>query len=720
MKKLRMNLENCYGIKKLEAELDFECCKIHSIYAPNGFMKTSFAKTFNDISNNQDTKDAVYPERTTIRQIKNENGDDLLPENIFVIEPYNKDFNSEKTSLLLVNPVIKNQYDEALKNIDDKKEELIKKFKEISGLNGRTNTPETEINNIFNNKTIYEFVDEEYEYTSSIDAERLSRVRYTSLFNDKTITFLKSGKIKEEIKEYIEKYDDLVDSSPILCKTFNHTHAKNVQKNLVDNGFFSANHSVNLFNGESKDEITTEDDLKNKIEEEKKRIFSDAALEKKFDTIDNKLKNAELRALRDYLFDNQDLLIELSNIEKLQKDIFISYKQTNHDLVENLKNEYSQNKLIIENAISKAKEEKTEWEEVVSLFNKRFSVPFKMKIENQEDVILKGFSPRLAFEFSDNGQNKNIEKTSLLNILSQGEKRALYILNLLFEIRGRIKDNTKTLLIIDDIADSFDYKNKYAIIEYLDDVTSNQNIFTIFLTHNFDFHRTISSRLQIKRENRYIASKNENNLYIQKEKYQKNPFSYWKNHLNQQRFLVSSIPFVRNLAEYCGFEDEYNVLTSVLHIKNNSESIKIQNIENIFKNVLKDLPDTAFPNPDTKILDLISTIAEEIINEPNETAELESKIILSIGIRHLAESYMIEKINDENYVNNISKNQTLELYKKYIEIFPGDNQKGQILNEVNLMTPENIHLNSFMYEPILDMSPMNLKQLYKDLMNIDA
>jgi len=28
------------------------------------------------------------------------------------------------------------------------------------------------------------------------------------------------------------------------------------------------------------------------------------------------------------------------------------------------------------------------------------------------------------------------------------------------------------------------------------------------------------------------------------------------------------------------------------------------------------------------------------------------------------------------------------------------------------MTPENIHLNSFMYEPILDLSAQHLKKLY--------
>ena len=37
------------------------------------------------------------------------------------------------------------------------------------------------------------------------------------------------------------------------------------------------------------------------------------------------------------------------------------------------------------------------------------------------------------------------------------------------------------------------------------------------------------------------------------------------------------------------------------------------------------------------------------------------------------------------------------------------------MDRVNLMTPENIHLNSFMYEPILDMSGEHLCRLYLEL-----
>lgn len=73
MKKLSLNLQYCYGIKKLETEFDFSRKKTFAIYAPNGVMKTSFAKTFKDLSNNQNSKDLVFPDRETIRSIKDEN-----------------------------------------------------------------------------------------------------------------------------------------------------------------------------------------------------------------------------------------------------------------------------------------------------------------------------------------------------------------------------------------------------------------------------------------------------------------------------------------------------------------------------------------------------------------------------------------------------------------------------------------------------------------------
>jgi len=44
MNKLKIDLEHCYGIKKLEQDFDFNEGSVISIYAPNGLMKTCSCK----------------------------------------------------------------------------------------------------------------------------------------------------------------------------------------------------------------------------------------------------------------------------------------------------------------------------------------------------------------------------------------------------------------------------------------------------------------------------------------------------------------------------------------------------------------------------------------------------------------------------------------------------------------------------------------------------
>ena len=68
--------------------------------------------------------------------------------------------------------------------------------------------------------------------------------------------------------------------------------------------------------------------------------------------------------------------------------------------------------------------------------------------------------------------------------------------------------------------------------------------------------------------------------------------------------------------------------------------------------------------------------------------------------------------------DEITGNQTGLLYQRYKDEFSGDHShkdKIRILENVNIMTPENIHLNSFMYEPILDMGIDELKHLYTEV-----
>jgi hypothetical protein len=183
--------------------------------------------------------------------------------------------------------------------------------------------------------------------------------------------------------------------------------------------------------------------------------------------------------------------------------------------------------------------------------------------------------------------------------------------------------------------------------------------------------------------------------------------------------LVASIPFVRNIAEYCGLNGEHNTLTSLLHIKNNTTSIRVSDVGKIIENIIKDANINDLTTNNTVVINVIYDTADKIIKSNTAECELEDKITLSIAIRLKAEEYMIKKISDQNFVDSISKNQTFELFKKYKELCSGEQRAIEIINSVCLMTSENIHMNSFMYEPILDMSSDNLKRLFDEVGKLD-
>ena len=66
-------------------------------------------------------------------------------------------------------------------------------------------------------------------------------------------------------------------------------------------------------------------------------------------------------------------------------------------------------------------------------------------------------------------------------------------------------------------------------------------------------------------------------------------------------------------------------------------------------------------------------------------------------------------------IKAIKKNQTRELINLYKRVCGNDAELVKIIEPVSLFTSENIHLNSFMYEPLIDTSPNELKRLLDTL-----
>lgn len=719
MNKLNIELENCYGIKKLKCNFDFTVKSTYSIYAPNGIMKTSFANTFMDLSNGVESKDLIFKERKTKRIINDENNAEISREQIFVIVPYNKEYKSNKISTLLVNKELKEKYEQIHFNIDEKKEVLIKELKPLSGLkanieeafsNDFTHSPKEFFKSILRVKA---------EVLDKTEPE-LENIVYQKIFSDKVVAFLETKDFKTKLSEYIDKYNELIDSSTYFKKgVFNHNSASAIAKNLKDNGFFKAKHHVFL-NAKEKEKnrvITTEAELEEVIKQEKDSILKNPDLVKAFEEIDKAItQNQELKKFRDYLEENPSILPELVNLDALKQKLWISYLKRNIEAYKTLESEYGKGVKEIEEIVAQAKKEETQWRKVIDEFNNRFSVPFKLSVDNQEDVILKSEGPNIKFVFEEFKDTMPIAEEELFKVLSSGELRALYILNIIFEVEARKQNSQETLFVIDDIADSFDYKNKYAIIQYLKDISQESLFKQIILTHNFDFHRTVSSRLDMVREHKLNTVKKENGIELKEEKYQKNPFDEWKKHLHDNdQMLIASIPFVRNLAEYTGHVDNYLKLTSLLHFKEDTKSIKLTDLEAIIKKILIDKPELTFKNGNNLVIDLIHETADSILSSTIEIIELENKIVLSIAIRLKAEQFMVAKINNDVFWKSIESYQTSVLIERFKKDFPAEFEKIELLEQVSLMTPENIHLNSFMYEPILDMSNEHLKNLYKDI-----
>lgn len=111
-------------------EFDFSSCNVYSIYARNGFMKTSFSKTFKKI---QDGKvDEIRDEIFDVEGIVNVkiDGQNVNKENIFVIKSYENSYESDNIASLLINNDLKNSINNVLKL----KDKFLKALEKYSGL----------------------------------------------------------------------------------------------------------------------------------------------------------------------------------------------------------------------------------------------------------------------------------------------------------------------------------------------------------------------------------------------------------------------------------------------------------------------------------------------------------------------------------------------------------------------------------------------------------
>lgn len=650
----------------------------------------------------------------------------ITPDEIKVIKSYDESaFKSEEAILtLLANKEIRQQYVDIFKELDNEKKSALSPLKKITGSSnyeqeiiGAFSDPGTKKLSIF--EVLATIVDDVKQSNSTFDFV------YNHVFDPK-------GKVRDFLDEnydllqkYSEKYNELLSSSQFFSnngeRAFGTIEAGALRDSIKGDEYFESGHKLSL-----KDEtmVDSADKLSEIIDDEIKKVFDNQEIKDTFDKIDKKLQgNQELRNFKKVIEKDKTLIAKLTNYNEFRKEVWYSFLKQVEPGVSGLVENYNTKKPDIETIVAAANGSKGLWHDTVKEFMTRFTgLPFSFGIENIGDAILGKDMPTITYRYG----NKLVDQSVLTkDILSQGERRAFYLLNVIFDIKSREKENKETLFIIDDIADSFDYKNKYAIIQYLNDLNKSENFKSIVLTHNFDFYRTLQERILAsgKRDYSFIAERNNDEIRLLPggKKVITNPFNKWRNKCNRkEKLLVAAIPFIRELYNYQkGNESqEYLLLTHLLHDKEADSQnkipatydIKLRDIEYVFDGMLN--VQFKFPNKTKKVIDIIFSVADQIQQDPHDGISLENKIVLAMATRLLAEQKILIYVERPS---NISKNQFWELYNVFRNQFGSDETKKgilEVLEQVNIITPANIHINSFMYEPIIDIGIDELVCLY--------
>jgi len=725
MRKLGIELKNCHGIRELSTSFKFKDGNAVAVYAPNGTMKTSFARTLADLARGVETQDRMFPERETVRSVTDQDGDELDAGDVVVVLSYDEDLGpTESTSTLLVNPELRKEYAALQLELLEARDELVVALKEQSGTKQDVAAVVSRAFTQQEDNFFTALVRLSYEIEAQ-DSTPFDNVPYDLLFNSKVQPILRDPALQSALADYVTRLNELLDESTFFSRdSFNFYNAANVTKSLGDNGFFAARHSI-LLHGEGEDskEVTSQADLDELIAVEKQRITDDDVLRKKLEAVEKALnKNVDTRAFFDYIAKHVELLPELTNVDLFEQKLWKSYIKAHEELYEHVVNCFKDAEKRKKEIEQQAAAESTQWEGVIEIFNDRFFVPFRLIATNRDRVVLgQEKLLKLGFEFEEGVERTPVERGDLLEILSAGEKKALYILNVLFEVGARKSSGRDTLFVIDDIADSFDYKNKYAIIQYLKEMSEEPNFRLILLTHNFDFFRTLESRAVVGYDRCFMAQKGESKIVLSQAVGIKNPFikDFKLKFFEDGTKRVACIPFIRNILEYTKGEDDpgYLKLTSLLHWKSDTSSITQQDLDAIFSGAFGS--EESWPSPSDSVLDLVIAQANLAL-KADEGANFENKIVMSIAIRLLSESHMVTELADQDFTDNIQANQSQALFKEYKNRGHGSVETREVLDAVVLMTPENIHVNSFMYEPIIDMSDSHLRKLYTDVLKLSA
>lgn len=695
-------MENVYGIKKMIVSVDnSNTLSQDIIYSRNGVFKTSFSRCLYELSNGneQNIKDRITD---TTASIKLEIINDGVPANnlknkfiIFSREIYEKhykklsDYDKELELLTIrqkdkeyIEDLIAGDTEEPLIELKVKSKQIGLDFDKTMELLGDKNKG---------------FLDNVLYILKSIDEApnmEITQVNFKKIFQ-KSYDFIDNLNFKYQVNNYInivnkrikeELFDDKFDENN--CLLFLDTIKKegflNREKHrgliIQNKEYYDIEEIEKLF----KETIT-------KIAEDPKVLEINKELLK---TIGN---SAEANNIKSEIVDNPVLVKELS---LGKKDIIRTALKNSGIQAKNWIEILKGTKKELTKVLNRVKNKDNHFEEAIEIYKKRFHPVFDIELVNRQESMLGLEMPHITFKHKSN-LNYELDEDKLYDILSSGEKTTLNIIKFIVEYIS--SKETNPIIILDDIVETFDYSNRYAFIEYINDIVK-EGITLIVLTHNFEFYRTLSGR--VKGLRKLVASVDKKGtVYIRKNR---NISRNMENILdiNDEESLYFAIPYLREARTI--LQENTSLLTACLHYKAITKNIKIKDILALFPK--KDL----VIDEEKLYLDGLKEFADKM-NEFDEY-DLSKKTILSICCRVFLEKKIID--NNITIVEEVNYNQFAYLKETYKDEL--NENVVQLMDKIQLATPEFIHGNVFMYEPLVDIDGRYLKEIYSEVINLNS
>lgn len=693
-------MKNAYGIGNLSVNCNSDSILYQSlIYSRNGTFKTSFSRTLNNLSkgNLDDIKDRLtnVPASIKIEFVKDDG--------VITVNDYEKRFivfsreifnNSnleisnygQELSLLTVDNESKERLNQLMNKSIEKIKESLKSKLSVAGLKY--------------DKSISLLTSKEYdsldindlqllvEQINKVEECDISKINLKNLFQKAYDPIDEEG-FKDSAKKYVDIFNKRL-SEELFDEEFNDSNCLAFLEEIKKNGYLSEAKKRGIILKEKV--YYNYDEIESVFNKAIKNIADDSSvLAANRELVKTMGTSAEAKKLQKQ-FNDDPLLINQLALGKT-KIIAIALKKQGFEieefkhLIEGAKEEYSK-------IIEEAKGKQSEFENAIEIYKARFNPVFEVSISNKTESVLGEKIPILSFSHKRN-KGLQMSEPEIRNILSSGEKTALNIISFIVEYEAN--KNNNPIVILDDLVETFDYANRHAFIEYINDLVQ-EKVSVIILTHNYEFYRTLERR--IPELDKLSAYSKDGKVYIEENK-KLNVDIERVFEINNISQFIYAIPFLREIKTM--LKEDTSVLDNCLHYKKDTKSLTISKIRNEF-------PLLSFKDDESEnYLSLLYSLADKI-NLSNQY-DIIPKTILSIACRLKIE----EKIIGDNFnlISDIKVNQLSQIKEKYKHDFT--NNVLSLIEKVQISTPEFIHCNSFMYEPLIDIEGSYLWDLYNDI-----